>query len=487
MIGARSLASLVAAAFLVGCSSGPTRTREVGGAVREDRLHGPIKTELGVQALAMAMADDWAAALAEASTLLQQQAATPAERLEAVGLLKDGLAGTFDAALGTNPEIALVDVLISIRLQRVVFERSVQPRSWGSRADPAMALLRRAEDELWVTAQRVLDAEQAEMVRTLCDRWVADHPDLRFVAFVRLADFASDRNEASPGMEQARGLFAEVSNVATAMDDARLFGERALWFAFRAPHLVGLQAEMTTYYMASQPEVEALLADSRSFADAAQRAAGTFASLPAVLAEEREALAEAFGRERREAIEHAGEALREEWIDAVDYAMGQVRVEREATIDHVAREFASQSVALLDQVEARTQTLGAVLVELQATLDASNTLAISLTGTVDAIDRVVARFDRDPSSTREPLDMKDVRDAAIETATAAREMTALLERTDATLGSREWAARIDELTHATDRATDRLFWRGLWLVLILLAGLAATRFIPARAARPASS
>jgi hypothetical protein len=55
------------------------------------------------------------------------------------------------------------------------------------------------------------------------------------------------------------------------------------------------------------------------------------------------------------------------------------------------------------------------MTELEGTIAVSGALARELTGTVNAIDRVVSRFDADPDSPGEPLRMADVRDAAIET------------------------------------------------------------------------
>ena len=76
--------------------------------------------------------------------------------------------------------------------------------------------------------------------------------------------------------------------------------------------------------------------------------------------------------------------------------------------------------------------------------------------------------------------MKDVRDAAVETTKAAEKLTILLERTNELAGSDVWDQRLSRLDHATTGLIDRAFWRGLWLVLALLAGLALIRLLPRR-------
>jgi hypothetical protein len=114
------------------------------------------------------------------------------------------------------------------------------------------------------------------------------------------------------------------------------------------------------------------------------------------------------------------------------------------------------------------------MTDLRSTLGASDNLAKELSGTVNAIDRVVARFDPQARADGSALDMKDLRDAAIETRSAAEKLTILLEKTN-------------ELDLATTNLVNRAFWRGLWLVLALIAGLALLRLLPQRgsAAKPA--
>ena len=101
--------------------------------------------------------------------------------------------------------------------------------------------------------------------------------------------------------------------------------------------------------------------------------------------------------------------------------------------------------------------------------------------TVNAIDRVVARFDTQGGSEHKPLDFKDVRDAAIEATKTAEKLTILLERTNDVVGSGVWDERLSRLDRATSGVVDRAFWRGLLLVLVLLGGLALIRLLPQRA------
>jgi hypothetical protein len=106
--------------------------------------------------------------------------------------------------------------------------------------------LAKARDSLWAQAASHLKAPELARLRALIDAWIARHPDQGIVSFVRLSDFASDRNQLTLAERaEAGGLLEELTDVSVAVDDARLLGERALWYSSRYPYVLGQQVEMT--------------------------------------------------------------------------------------------------------------------------------------------------------------------------------------------------------------------------------------------------
>ena len=89
---------------------------------------------------------------------------------------------------------------------------------------------------------------------------------------------------------------------------------------------------------------------------------------------------------------------------------------------------------------------------------------------MNAIDRVVSRFDTDPEKEREPLRMTDVRDAAIETGRAADRVTILLDRAIEMLESKSWDQKISSLTNPADAIFNKVFWQGVLLICLLIVG-----------------
>ena len=118
------------------------------------------------------------------------------------------------------------------------------------------------------------------------------------------------------------------------------------------------------------------------------------------------------------------------------------------------------------------------MTELRETIRASEALASNLTGSINAIDKVLSHFDQDPDSQEEPLRMLDIRDAAIETGKAADRLTVMLERANQILESESWDHTVTSLTNPADDLVDRIFWRGLILICVLIAGIALLRLVP---------
>ena len=81
---------------------------------------------------------------------------------------------------------------------------------------------------------------QVEELRELIDNWIAENADQTVVSFVRFDEFLDER---SVSQKETRGrasrLLREWRATVTAVEDAILFGERAIWFAGRYPYILG--------------------------------------------------------------------------------------------------------------------------------------------------------------------------------------------------------------------------------------------------------
>jgi hypothetical protein len=213
---------------------------------------------------------DYIAALGEAVYLITRAAA----RLDAKGrwlaqsFLRNGVGASLDIAVGPNPATSLLDLLVLTSLQAWSFEAHWIPAGIGEAGRPAVDRLKRAETEcVDLNAGDVLSegaiAHPAPPHRRL-DRGESG-PD---------GGGPGAASKSSPtGARSARRDNAGAGSTACCRKptrqsppstNARLLGERLLWFAGRYPYLLGEQTELTAYRLVDQPEGEQLMAAIQS-------------------------------------------------------------------------------------------------------------------------------------------------------------------------------------------------------------------------------
>jgi hypothetical protein len=202
-----------------------------------------------LQSTVMSMSDDWNTALGESMVAIQSAPGIGIEsRINGLAFLRNGMGASLDIAVGPNPRVSMLDLLVLAALQEWALEHTwaghgIPPGLVG----PAKARLTEARREMASKASRHLTETQLRELDRLVSAWIEAHPRQVLVSFVRLSDFGSDRNELTlEDRRLANGLLKEVDQVTSAIDDARLLGERALWYAARYPFVVGQQAELTS-------------------------------------------------------------------------------------------------------------------------------------------------------------------------------------------------------------------------------------------------
>ena len=237
--------ALLAVISLAGCLGGGRRT----STWNSSSVASVDTTQaLALQSAVMSMSDDWNSALGAMAYEMQRACGSDMECMWVTqAFLRNGMGASLDVAVGPNPSVAIMDMLVLCSLETWALEHH-----WAGFGIPLEAglagakQLAKARDSLWEQAADHLKASELARLRTLIDAWIARHPDQGIVSFVRLSDFASDRNQLTLAERaEAGGLLEELTDVSVAVDDARLLGERALWYSSRYPYVLGQQAEMT--------------------------------------------------------------------------------------------------------------------------------------------------------------------------------------------------------------------------------------------------
>jgi hypothetical protein len=442
----KPLAILLVSFLVLSCALNPSSvanheepTKSTDGALR-------------VQALVMELADRYIAALGEAIYLIIRSGQLDAKgRWLAQSFLRNGVGASMDIAVGPNPAISLMDLLVLTSLQSWSFEAHWIPGGIGEAGRPAAERLKRTKSNVWANAEEVLSKEQLRTLRRLIDAWIAENPNQTVVSLVRFNEFVDERKISSLEMRgEAHGLMEKFDLAIATVDETRLLGERLLWFAGRYPYLFGEQTELTAYRLMDQPESAQLFDAIAATQRLGDVLAARIETLPSDLEKQQVMFFERISNERNTAINQFFNRMDQEWDQ------------------------------LVEDISTRQGELLSVMTELQQTIAVSGTLAKNLTETVNAIGQMVSHFDRDPNDNDDPLRMTDVRDAAIETGHAADRVTILIERAIALLESNSWDQRLSTIDDPAEEIVDRFFWRGVILIGLLVAGMGLLRMIPQR-------
>jgi hypothetical protein len=241
---AMTLAAMAGMGVMGSCLSGePQRA----GESRSGVVNAPSSEALEQQALVMGAADEYIAALGEAVYLIARAGEqTPKARALTQLFVRNGTTAALDIATKPNPSVAMLDMMVLSSLQTWSFENHWMPAGIGEAGRGALDRLKAADAEVWRTARARLSESQVRTVRDLVDSWIAQNPDRTITSLARFEDFADARMmNTMNDRGRAAGLLREVALATSAIDDARLLGERALWYASRYPFLLGQQTELT--------------------------------------------------------------------------------------------------------------------------------------------------------------------------------------------------------------------------------------------------
>ena len=152
-----------------------------------------------------------------------------------------------DIVSGKNPLVNLLDLMVFTALTRSRFETHWMPEVFGPSVAPVLASLRRSEQDVWGFGQELLQPAQVARLRGLIARWERDNPEQVRVEMVRLAAFSKTAGKLAAERDEVTGLLSGVKSVTQTADAAVLLGERAMFFAQRAPFLFRLQARVAAF------------------------------------------------------------------------------------------------------------------------------------------------------------------------------------------------------------------------------------------------
>jgi hypothetical protein len=395
-----------------------------------------------LQLKVMRFADEYSGRIYDPIERFKRATETPEERLTAHNWRLSQATSAYTIASGPNPITNALDMVVLATLSRMVVEDGWTKALYGERANEVAEVHRRLEPEAWRLLDGVLTPDQLGQLHTVIDRWREQNPEVRGVAYIHFRDFAKSIGEPRDEAKASGGLFALLGlDPLSSLDPAvreiaqtRQLAERSIYYVQRAPNLLDMQVERLTYELAVMPETKTLLANADRFGAAATSARRIADDFPATLARERQAA-----------------------IDQIFRSLGKEQAQLQSVLDSA-----------------------------RSTLDAGTATSQSLRETIDALDRLSARFKPTepvpPKPAGKPFDINEYTALARELQGTAQQLSALLAQLDSSSASAE-RLTASAATGLGD-VVDHAFWRAVQLLIILavlaVAAGAAYRWISSR-------
>jgi hypothetical protein len=369
--------------------------------------------------------------------------------------------GALAIATDPNPLVGLADMITMITLERMILEDPWAAESLGpEKAARVVAAYKEQETKAWRIAEHVFAPDQQKDLRAIIEKWRKDHPTQRYIAGVRLEDFARDRGTVDLGPDQSGpgsllalvGLdpLANLDPTVREVQRSRLLAERIFFYTQHAPSILKWQTESLYTGLLQTPEVKQAMSALADVSDAANNVADAADQLRKDLAKERH--------------------------DALVDLFTQFQKERADAMDQFFKGVANERTQALRDIDDGAEKLGGTLKQVREAAEATEKLTTSLNSTIKSADALVARFAPPPgtvpvadtSPKKDPL--AEYREAAAATSQTVDKLTLLADRVDKLLASPDLDARtgklrtvVDSLQGGVQQTVDHAFW---WLAIL---------------------
>lgn len=426
---------LVSAVALVAVISGCSLVNKMRPAERKQQAYASKLQDLGLNV--MRFADVYVGATSEALNQLQTHLQRPEDRLSVQDWKVQQANSAYTIASGENSAESAVDIVVLATLSRMVIDEAWVSDLYGIRAEPVQTTYHTLETTAWQLLGGVVTDAETVRLHEIIERWRADHPRVRNVAYLRLRDLAASIGAPKPSEKEAsESLFsligidplAGLDPAVQQIEQTRELASRSMYYLQRMPGLLDMQTERVAYQFAVMPETKSLLSDTARASLIGSASAQLVQILPELIAREREAT-----------INQLIQALHDE----------------RATVSSMTAELRST---------------------LQAGTDTANAVHTTLLTFEQIRGQLAAASAARDAQQRPPFDIRQYNATLDAATTTARELNALAQRGNATLPLLRSATQ--DAAGQLERVANHLFWLLLLLILaVLLAALAYRRIV----------
>ena len=285
--------------LLVGTSSSAAEEKEAARGITQEELRHEI----------MRFAGRSAERVDDAYFKLEEGFKTPKARRAALENSSAYVTSALDIAIGPNPEVNMLDMVVFVTLTRIVVEEYWVPKVFGDEAKILVEVFRSNEAEIWSIAGKVLTPQQQQELRVSIRQWRDRDPDRVYVEAARFGDFAWFMGESELAKAQEGSGFLGVKGVTREVSETRMLAERAMFYAQRVPWIARSLVRLMLLDVAQTPEINQVMKDTGTLAKAMHQTAKMTEELPGLITEQRDQIMKQVTAERKAAIEQVMEGV----------------------------------------------------------------------------------------------------------------------------------------------------------------------------------
>jgi len=288
--------------------------------------------------------------------------------------------GAMGNAVDPNPVAGLMDMAIMVTLTHQIARDKWPAEMFGQEtADAIAAALEIQEADIWRVAGAYLTPAQIAELRQLAARWRAEHPQQRYIAGARLADFPESRSgggaaagavgvagaAAGAAQQIAGGVFELVSldpfhgldPAVKEIAESRVLAERLFFYLRHMPVLMTWQGDVLFDQMLAQPQMTRLFADTTTVAGSTTRfsdATSRFSDASTALAQTVEKFRLEIPDQQAKLVAQLDDLVARQRDGALRQATTQVSIERDATIQQLNATITAQQDLMTKNLQTVT-------------------------------------------------------------------------------------------------------------------------------------
>ncbi|MGL4576163.1 MAG: hypothetical protein ACRCV9_15380 [Burkholderiaceae bacterium] len=395
-----------------------------------------------LNALTNAFADRYMTYMVDAAEAISKDNPNVQQRKMANDVRLVQVSAVYDIVTNADPYTQLLDLTLVVTLQsRQWIDEDQAEAQFGPRGRYLIDASRKAREDIWRIAARVMKPEQLETLDSMILDWRRRNRDVQMISYVRFDDFAASRDKSMiADVKSGGGLLAPVDEAKKAVDEVRLLAERAFYVGKRMPFLMQWQVRSTLDDTLTNSQVAQVTDSVPQMVKAIDR-------LPQDIARERQA----------------------------------VFADLRGTEPMLANLFAQYRTAIAD-TNALSRNVRGITGDADGLLKQVSTASAALNESMLTMDKVFMAPGRNAPKdpTAKPFDINEYTQSAIQFTAALREANQVMQQMGTLAQSPAFMKPVNAAAETGTRVMDAAFWRGLILIVVFFVMLTLYRYVTAR-------